>query len=362
MTDLKKRNFLKLAIAGGAAIGFAGCNGAGSPGNAPSASPRVEDEPTPNPLSTEPGVERRRFGNTDLQVSVLGFGGAQIGYRETEQTVVDRLLNSALDVGLNVIDTAASYWGSEEAIGKAVAHRRREYHLFTKAGHTVGGKIVWHEGWSGAEISRSIDRSLKRLRTDWLDVVHLHSCGLDILKRGEAVESLQKAQRAGKVRYIGYSGDNEAALWAVQSGLFDTLMTSVNIVDQRSIDTTLPLARERGMGVVAKRPIANAVWRYDMIKEGMSDAVYWHRLQKLDFEFSRGPAGKADGPGSPGDIALRFTLSVPGVHTAIVGTSNPDRYRQNAELLKAGPVPHATFEAIRARWKAVATESWRGIE
>jgi len=229
-------------------------------------------------------------------------------------------------------------------------------------GHVVNGEIAWFKGWSDKEITQSIERSLRRLRTDRLDVVHLHSCDLKTLKRGEAIEALEKARKAGKARYIGYSGDNDAARWAVDSGRFDTLMTSINIADQQAIELTLPLARAKGMGVIAKRSIANAVWRYDSVKDGMSDATYWHRLQKLNYEFLRGDARKQQGPGSPADIALRFTLAVPGVHIAIVGTSNPDRYRQNAELLRAGPLPKELVDSIRARWKEMAGLSWVGIE
>src|SRR5690242_20489506 len=83
-------------------------------------------------------LERRRFGATDMDVTVLGFGGAEIGFQQVDQDVIDRLLNSALDAGLNVIDTAECYAGSEESIGKAVSHRRKEYFLFTKVGHAEG--------------------------------------------------------------------------------------------------------------------------------------------------------------------------------------------------------------------------------
>src|SRR5262249_49789647 len=108
-------------------------------------------------------LERRRFGKTDLDVTVLGFGGAEIGYQNVDQAVIDTILTSALDAGLNVIDTAECYAGSEEAIGKAVSGRRKEYHLFTKVGHAFGSGA---EGWTTPSIAKSIDRSLERLKTD----------------------------------------------------------------------------------------------------------------------------------------------------------------------------------------------------
>jgi len=83
-------------------------------------------------------MEKRRLGKTDLEVTVLGFGGSEIGYHRVPQDSVDRLLNSALDAGLNVIDTAECYYGSEELIGRAVGKRRSEFYLLTKCGHPHG--------------------------------------------------------------------------------------------------------------------------------------------------------------------------------------------------------------------------------
>jgi aryl-alcohol dehydrogenase-like predicted oxidoreductase len=256
VSGVSRRAFVKLAIAGGVVAVGSSCTG--------------DREPVVAPLD----IERRPFGRTDMRVSVLGFGGAEIGSRKTEQREVNALLNSALDQGLNVIDTAASYWGSEEAIGKAVARRRASYYLFTKVGHVVNGEIVPYQGWSQKEITESIDRSLRRLRTDHVDVVYLHSCDLQTLERGEAIAAVQRAKDAGKTRYIGYSGDNAPARWAVESGLFDALMISVNIVDQQAIDTILPIAAQKGIGVVAKRPIASAVWRFDSMRDTDYDVIY----------------------------------------------------------------------------------------
>jgi aryl-alcohol dehydrogenase-like predicted oxidoreductase len=296
-------------------------------------------------------MERRQLGKTDMQISALGFGGAETGYSQTDSDSLRRILSDALDAGLNVIDTAECYGTGEEALGRAVSDRRNDYFLFTKCGHASGIDLP---DWDPRLLEQSIDRSLQRLQTSYVDLLQLHSCSEEILRQGDAIEVVQRARDAGKTRYIGYSGDNQAARYAIECGAFDTLQTSISIAEQSPIDLNLPLAHERGMGVIVKRPIANAVWRD---ADGpASDYVrpYWERLAALDYDFLKGDLNASIG------IALRFTLSLPGVHTAIVGTTRPGRWQENAALLEAGPLPPAQYEAIRARWKAVAGPDWVG--
>lgn len=284
-----------------------------------------------------------------MVASVLGFGGSEIGYQRISERAVARLLGGALDAGLNVIDTAECYEDSEILIGRAVGKRRRDYHLFTKCGHARG----WGRAdWRPAALLSSIQRSLERLATDHVDLVQLHSCSLAELRRGDAIEALERARERGWTRWIGYSGDGEAARYAVESGRFDTLQTSVSIADQEAIELTLPLARARNLGVIAKRPLANAVWRYARKPAEPYYQPYWTRLRALDYDFLRG----AQAAGT----ALRFTLSAPGVHTAIVGTTKPERWTQNAALLAPGPLDADAFERIRARWREVAAPTWAG--
>lgn len=296
-------------------------------------------------------IERRILGSTGMEVTVLGFGGAEIGYESATQETTTRLLNEALDNGLNVIDTAECYMASEEMIGQAASHRRGEYYLFTKCGHEEHGK----GDWSSESLLRTIERSLKRLRTDVVDLVQLHSCDEDILRTGEAIDALDEARDRGYTKFIGYSGDGAAARYAVECGRFDTLQTSVNIADQESIDLTLPLAKEAGLGVIAKRPVANAAWRHGATPpEEQYHLTYWERVRELDYPWFSLPLGEAIA------IALRFTLSQPGVSTAIVGTKQPGRWLENARALAAGPLAAAEMEAIRNRYKQVANDSWTG--
>jgi aryl-alcohol dehydrogenase-like predicted oxidoreductase len=297
-------------------------------------------------------MEKRQLGRTDMHVSVLGFGGAEIGFENTPAATVEQLLNSALDAGLNVIDTAECYENSEELIGQTISGRRDSFYLFTKCGHPQG---VGSEDWSAASLLESIERSLRRLRTDRVDLVQLHSCSEEVLRKGEVITALQTARERGYTRYIGYSGDGHAARFAVECGAFDTLQTSINIADQEAITLTAPLAQERGIGVIAKRPIANAAWRSGRKPADSYQHTYWDRLQSLDYPFIRDQS-------LPQSIAtaLRFTLSVDAVHTAIVGTTKPARWAENARLLEAGALPSEEFESIRRRWNEVADGDWTG--
>lgn len=297
-------------------------------------------------------MEKRAFGQTDMQVSILGFGGAEIGFEGASPETVERLLGSAIDAGLNVIDTAECYKTSEELIGRTMSHRRGDYYLFTKCGHASG---LDGEDWDPKMLEASIDRSLKRLRTDYVDLLQLHSCSKELLERGEVIEVLRKAKEAGKTRYIGYSGDREAALYAVRCGAFDSLQTTVNIADQQAIELTIPEAAKRGMAVIAKRPVANAAWKTGRRPDHGYHQPYWDRLQELRYDFLQDDLETSVG------MALRFTLSIPGVCTAIVGTSKPDRWAQNARQLEAGMLPADRYEAIRARWQEVAKPDWVGL-
>jgi aryl-alcohol dehydrogenase-like predicted oxidoreductase len=293
-------------------------------------------------------MEKRILGKTGMNVTVLGYGGAEIGYRCVPEETVERLINGALDAGLNVIDTAECYVDSEEKIGKVASRRRNEYFLFTKCGHDKDG-----DQWNPKKMGEQIDRSLKRLQTDRVDLLQLHSCTAEQLRQGDVITVIQRARDAGKTRFIGYSGDGPAVLYAVRSGIFDTLQISVSIADQEALDLVLPSAQAKGIGVIAKRPIANAIWK-ESSKPAEYYQPYWERLHQLDYDFLRANSGQ--------DVAtaLRFTLSAEGVHTASVGTTKPERWKQNAELLQASRLDRERFNAIRSRWKTVAAPDWVG--
>lgn len=294
----------------------------------------------------------RTLGKTGLKISRLGVGLAEIGHELTlsDVSTAGQVLNSALDGGINFLDTSACYGISEELIGRTVAHRRDEYVLATKCGHTWDGYPG--QEWTPQIVRDSIERSLRLLKTDHLDLVQLHSCEVDVLERGEVVQALQDAKQAGKTRFVGFSGDNEAARWAIDSGLFDTLQTSFNLVDQSARTRLFPAAQAQGMGIIAKRPIGNGAWGATSSPSGYANS-YFDRAQQM---LAAGPVDAA--PDNRFVLALGFVLAHDAVDTAIVGTRNPAHMQTNLQWMESRfPItPEAVtdlqrrFEQLGADW------------
>lgn len=297
-------------------------------------------------------MQKRKLGRTDLWVTPLGFGGAELGFQAHDgQAAIAKLLNQALDAGLNVIDTASAYKASEALIGNAVSTRRKEFYLFTKCGATDG---FTRKDWTRKGITEQLDSSLKLLKTDYLDILQLHSCDSETLRQGECIRALEDARSAGKTRYIGYSGDGEHARYALDLDVFDTLQTSISIADQQPIRLTLPLANQKQVGVIAKRPIANVAWRTGKMPEDSYHHTYFERLQALAYPFLSEPLEQA------ALHALHFTLGQMAVSVAIVGTTKPGRFEQNLRALADTGLTDVQLQAIRDRWLAVADASWVG--
>ena len=296
-------------------------------------------------------MQKRTLGRTGLEVSRLGAGLSEIGFRLTmaEAEKASQVLNTALDAGINFLDTSACYDISEELIGRTIAHRRDEYVLATKCGHITGG--YQGQEWTARTVTDSIDRSLKRMKTDRLDLVQLHSCEVDILEKGDVIEALQAARDAGKTRFIGYSGDNEAGRWAVDSGLFDTLQTSFNLVEQHARTKLFSQAKAQNMGIIVKRPIANGAWGAAQSPSDYADE-YFRRAQAMLKEGSI--------PGAPDNrilLALGFTFAHPEVDTAIVGTHNPAHMQSNINMVENGlPIDSGAIEELHRRFDSLGQD------
>ncbi|MEM6453501.1 MAG: aldo/keto reductase [Acidobacteriota bacterium] len=298
----------------------------------------ADASPGPSPLAP------RAFGDTGLTVSVLGLGAGTLGDAQLDEGHVGHLLNEALDLGITLIDTARGYGLSEERIGRHLAHRRDEFVLSTKVGYGVDN----HQDWTYGCVAAGVDAALTRLATDHIDIVHLHSCPRAVLQDGAVIDALEAAREMGKIRSVAYSGDNEALDWAVASGRFASVEASINLCDQRNVDG--PLRRADGLGVIAKRPVANAPWRFDQRPAGHYGEVYWDRWRAMAID-PHGHDWHA--------LALRFTLSLPGVHSCIVGTTNLDHLRHNASIAAEGPLPAHLVDHLRQAFHH-ADDGWTG--
>ena len=275
-----------------------------------------------------------KLGSTDLEVSRHGFGAARIGDGVPLEQI-EELFDSLLDAGITFIDTADCYNQSEELIHRYLADRIGEFVIATKCGCIAGDEQG--EEYSRDVIERSIDRSLKRMGLDCLDLVFLHSCSAEVLREGEATDALLRARDAGKVRYTGYSGDDEAALQAISMGVFDALQVTFNILDQSALGEVLPAAERAGMGVVAKRPIANARLLPPDSAE-FYGGPYWDPVRPLLEE-----EGAWD---DPLECSLRFTLSHPVITSAIVGTNSAEHARDDAKRAQAQALSPRLMEAL----------------
>jgi aryl-alcohol dehydrogenase-like predicted oxidoreductase len=306
-------------------------------------------------------MEKRRLGRTGLDVSVLGYGCAPVAYLKADQPSAAAMIESLLDKGINFIDTATSYPGSHEFIGNHLSRRRDDFVLVSKCGQKVAG--VDGPAWSPQVIAASVDLALDKMKVDNIDVMLLHSCDLGTLEKGDAIDALVRAREAGKIKHVGYSGDNQAAAWAAAHPEIEVIETSINIADQNNIDNVLPVARENDVGVIVKRPIANASWKSLEQQKGLYKtyaATYTDRLSKMNIT----PADLGF-DGDPTDvwpmIALRFTLAQAGVTTAIVGTTNIANAEMNLAFAAQGPLPEHVTSRLRAAFKrADPNGEWEG--
>ena len=258
-----------------------------------------------------------------------------------------RLLNAVLDAGVNLIDTARGYGLSEERIGRHIAHRRNDYVLSTKVGYGIPD----FQDWTYDCIVAGVDAALARMHTDVLDIVHLHSCPLHVLQQGDVVRALEDCQQRGKLRVVAYSGDEAELRWAIDSGRFGSVQTSVSVCDQANLRQHLRVAQAHNVGVIAKRPLAGAVWRFAKRSDDFAEGQYWDRFQAMGID----PAGL-----DWAELALRFAAFAPGVASAIVGTKTPENFLRNVAIVAQGPLPASQQAGITAAF-ASHNQGWASL-
>ena len=289
-------------------------------------------------------IPSRAYGGSGFELSAVGLGAGQLGDARLSEADAADLIAASLAAGVTLIDTAPGYGLSEQRIGRHLGSRRHEAVISTKFGYRVEGI----PDWTGPCIVAGVDQALRILRTDRIDIAHLHSCPWTVLAQGDVVEALEQAKQAGKVRAIAYSGENEDLDYAVAMNRFDGFMASLNLFDQGVIGRVLP--RIAGKGFIAKRPSANHPWRFDAQPVGDYSETYWQRWQAMGLD-----SGGMDW----GELAIRFALSIPGVSSAIVGTGRTAHLLQNRAWAAKGPLDPETV----ARWQerfAECGQGWSG--
>lgn len=288
------------------------------------------------------------FGQTGALVSPLGIGSLSV---DLGMERLEYLVNRLLDAGCNLIDTAAIYdLGQHESfLGERLSHRRDDYLLITKCGHhdlLPDGSLV-----SRPISMADIESACQRLKTDRLDAMLLHSYDMAPLQQGEAIQVLQTAQEQGKIRWWGYSGDNEWAEWAVQEAGAQILECSFNLADQHNLSHGIAAARDMGTGVIAKKAIANAMWAFfDRPEEAHpANRAYIPRLQAMELR------PEEYGCRTLAELALRFTIA--HVDTAIASTRSEERQEANLAAAAKGPLSEDTCLRIRECFTKAEGES-----
>ena len=291
----------------------------------------------------------RRLGRTNLQVSEISLGTVELGMdygipvqgeqRRPSEADAARTLNCALDLGINLIDTARAYEESEAIIGRALKSRRNEYILATKV-----TSLSW-ESYTGRElrerVEASITESLRVLQTDIIDLLYIHNATPELIQHGEIVEIMQRAREAGYARFIGTTTYGEAAPLAVlEDGRFDCIQVAYNLLDRQFEERVLPLAQANDIGVVIRSVLLKGAltYRYAHLPE---------ELRELREAVNKVNSLRSAQNSSLPELAYRFVLAHPAVSTALVGTGRVHELEEIVSLAGRDPLPLELLSDIR---------------
>jgi L-galactose dehydrogenase len=281
------------------------------------------------------------FARTGLTVSTMGLGGASIGgsYGPVEdEPEALRTVQAAVDAGINFIDTAPLYGkgSSEERIGRALkeARVRDKVILATKVGYLPPGL-----GYDRATTVAAVEASLARLQTDYVDVIQIHEVDRMPLAQAveETLEGFRLLQAAGKVRFVGITGDDVAKLaLASDTGLFDTVQTfrHYTLTNRSAADELLPTATRHDMGVINGSPLGMGLLTGGAPRE-MNRPAPPEVVARVD---RMRTLAQRLGISLP-ELAIRFSLSQPGISVTIPGTKSVARLEENIAAWRAGPLP-----------------------
>jgi aryl-alcohol dehydrogenase-like predicted oxidoreductase len=295
-----------------------------------------------------------------LSVSAFGLGCARIGgifQNDTKGFI--HLLSTARDAGINFFDTADMYsqGESEALLGEAFRRVRSEIVIATKAGYCLPGRRRFAarlkpllrpaiqflkirrdhlpaaargalaQDFSPGYLQKAVEGSLRRLKTDYLDLFQLHSPPADVVERGEWEPALEALKQAGKIRYYGISCDSvEAGLAALHFPGVSSLQFLFNLLEQRALDTLLPASRAKGVGTIARECLANGllVKRADEIDLAAYCSSPEERIAREE-QLTKYRRLAADEGSSIARVALDFVTSTEGISVTLLGVRSVDQ-------------------------------------
>ncbi len=287
----------------------------------------------------------RSLGRTGLQVTQLGYGSMGIrgprtwGVRVVEEADAERILHQVLDSGIRFIDTSPDYGISEERIGRYLASRRDEFVLATKCGCVYTQKddhLELDHVWTKDVLRRNLETSLRRLRTDVIDILQFHGGQAETLVREGLLDLLREFRDQGRVRYVGVSSSLPEAAKFVAMDDLDTIQLPYSCLAPEH-EELMTQAGEKGMGVIVRGGIAQGGPDAEIQRPALNQVWNSARLDQLL------PVGM-----TRAELILRYTLSHPHAHTVIVGTCNPKHLEENVRAAQAGPLPDDLRRAVRS--------------
>ncbi len=311
------------------------------------------------------GLPTSKLGRTELQVTKLSYGamelrggGGSFG-RDVSPDLAKTLLNSVLDSGINFIDTSPDYGISEELIGEHISHRRQEFYIASKCGcpinqpRSASGERPPHT-FTPENIRAGVEQSLKRMKTDYLDLVQFHvSPSRAVLEENDAIETLRTLQREGKLRFLGMSGTLPNLTDHIAMGVFDAFQIPYSALE-REHEEAISAAARAGAGTIIRGGVARGAPSDDQDPGEVPD--FWRKI--VEQRRARWQNAKLDDlleGGSAMDFMLRFTITHPDMHTTIVGTANPDHLADNLTALRAGPLSDDVYAETKRRLATAAS-------
>jgi aryl-alcohol dehydrogenase-like predicted oxidoreductase len=296
----------------------------------------------------------RPLGRTGADVTILSYGAMELRGRPRGPEIADadagRLLNAVLDGGINLIDTSPDYGRSEELIGTYIGHRRDEFFLASKCGCLLEIPAdmppPYPHDYSAQNVRADVEQSLRRLRTDRLDLVQVHmSPSQLVLEENRTVDTLKDLQAEGKIRFIGMSGILPNLPDHIAMGVFDVFQIPYSAV-QRDHEELIADAAGAGAGTLIRGGAARGAasedknWRAGPLSQDPG-------VGQRNWENSGVAALLSEAGMSNMEFVLRFTLSHPGLSTTIVGTANPAHLASNIAIADKGPLPADLYEQAK---------------